>query len=133
MNDAPMTKGDMQTILDHITSERQKTENYVHEELEKANNRMDAMQKGISNLRKDVSTLKSDVSTLKSDVSTLKSDVSTLKSDVSTLKSDVSILKSDVSILKSDVSILKEGQARIDSNVTTIADELGILDKIKTA
>ncbi|MXZ82052.1 MAG: hypothetical protein F4Z15_12040 [Gammaproteobacteria bacterium] len=119
MNDAPMTKGDMQTILDHITSERQKTENYVHEELEKANNRMDAMQKGISNLRKDVSTL--------------KSDVSILKSDVSTLKSDVSILKSDVSILKSDVSILKEGQARIDSNVTTIADELGILDKIKTA
>ena len=112
MNDAPMTKGDMQTILDHITSERQKTENYVHEELEKANNRMDAMQKGISNLRKDVSTLKSDVSILKSDVSTLKSDVS---------------------ILKSDVSILKEGQARIDSNVTTIADELGILDKIKTA
>lgn len=98
MNDAPMTKGDMQTILDHITSERQKTENYVHEELEKVNNRMDAMQKGISNLRKDVSTL-----------------------------------KSDVSILKSDVSILKEGQARIDSNVTTIADELGILDKIKTA
>ena len=105
MNDAPMTKGDMQTILDHITSERQKTENYIHEELEKANNRMDAMQKGISNLRKDVSIL----------------------------KSDVSILKSDVSILKSDVSILKEGQARIDSNVTTIADELGILDKIKTA
>ena len=105
MNDAPMTKGDMQTILDHITSERRKTENYVHEELEnvheeleKANNRMDAMQKGISNLRKDVSTLKSDVSTLKSDVSTLK-----------------------------------EGQARIDNNVTTIADELGILNKIKTA
>ncbi len=98
MNDTPMTKGDMQTILDHITSERQKTENYVHEELEyvheelkKTNNRMDAMQKGISNLRKDVSTLKSDVSTL------------------------------------------KEGQARIDNNVTTIADELGILDKIKTA
>ena len=105
MNNTPMTKGDMQTILDHITSERQKTENYIHEELEKANNRMDVMQKGISNLRKDVSTLKSDVSTLKSDVSTLKSDVSTLK----------------------------EGQARIDSNVTTIADELGILDKIKTA
>ena len=105
MNDTPITKGDMQTILDHITSERQKTENYVHEELEyvhekleKANNRMDAMQKGIGNLRKDVSTLKSDVSTLKSDVSTLK-----------------------------------EGQARIDNNVTTIADELGILDKIKTA
>ncbi len=105
MNDTPMTKGDMQTILDHITSERQKTENYVHEELEKVNNRMDAMQKGISNLKKDVSTL----------------------------KSDVSILKSDVSILKSDVSILKEGQARIDNNVTTIADELGISDKIKTA
>ncbi len=98
MNDTPMTKGDMQTILDHITSERQKTENYVHEELEKVNNRMDAMQKGISNLKKDVSTLKSDVSTL-----------------------------------KSDVSILKEGQAQIDNNVTTIADELGISDKIKTA
>ena len=105
MNDTPITKGDMQTILDHITSERQKTENYVHEELEyvhekleKANNRMDAMQKGIGNLWKDVSTLKSDVSTLNSDVSTLK-----------------------------------EGQARIDNNVTTIADELGILDKIKTA
>ena len=105
MNDTPVTKGDMQTILDHITSERQKIENYVHEELEKTNNRMDAMQKGIS----------------------------TLKSDVSTLKSDVSTLKSDVSTLKSDVSILKEGQARIDNNVTTIADELGILDKIKTA
>lgn len=98
MNDTPMTKGDMQTILDHITSERQKTENYVHEELEKVNNRMDAMQKGISNLKKDVSTL-----------------------------------QSDVSILKSDVSILKEGQARIDNNVTIIADELGISDKIKTA
>ena len=98
MNDTPMTKGDMQTILDHITSERQKTESYVHEELEKVNNKMNAMQKGISNLKKDVSTLKSDVSTL-----------------------------------KSDVSILKEGQARIDNNVTTIADELGILDKIKTA
>ena len=40
---APLTKSDMQTILDHITSERQKTENYVREELKKVNNRMDAI------------------------------------------------------------------------------------------
>ena len=68
----------MQTILDHITSERQKTENYVHEELEKVNNRMDAMQKGISNLKKDVSTLKSDVSILKEGQARIDNNVTTI-------------------------------------------------------
>ena len=87
-----MTNADVQTILDHITSERRKVENYINDELEKTNTKVDALQRGVSGLKKDVSVLKEDVSVLKEDVSVLKEDVSVLKEDVSDLKEDVSTL-----------------------------------------
>ena len=30
---APMTRADLQTILDHVTQERRKTENYIDDQL----------------------------------------------------------------------------------------------------
>ena len=63
-NNDPITKGDVQTILDHITSERQKVENYINDELEKTNTKVDALQKGLSGLKKDVSNLDNKVDNL---------------------------------------------------------------------
>ena len=40
-----MNKSDVQTILDHITSERRKVENYIGDKLEKTNAKIDALQK----------------------------------------------------------------------------------------
>ena len=56
-NNDPITKSDLQTILDHITSERQKVENYIGDALKKTNTKVDALQKGISGLKKDMSNL----------------------------------------------------------------------------
>lgn len=80
----PMTKdaADVQTILDHITSERRKVENYVHEELENVNNKVDALQKGVSNLKRDMTQVKSDVSQLKTDMTEVKDDVNTIASEL---------------------------------------------------
>jgi chromosome segregation ATPase len=87
-----MSRGDLQTILDHITSERRNVENYVNSEIKQVkseikqvNTKVDALQNGVSTLKKDVSGLKEDVSGLKEDVSDLKTDVSDLKTKVDTL------------------------------------------------
>ena len=109
---APMTHGEFQTMLDHITSERLKGQNYVHEEMEKVNNKVDALQTGVSNLKRDMTQVKQDVSTLKTDMTQVKQDVSTLKTDMTQVKQDVSTLKTDMTEVKEDVS--------------TIATELGI-------
>ena len=70
-NNDPITKGDVQTILDHVTSERQKVENYINEELEKTNTKVDAIQKGLSGLKKDVSNLENKVDSLENRVDNL--------------------------------------------------------------
>ena len=49
-----MRNADVQTILDHITSERRKVENYIHDELTKTNTKLDALQKDLSGIREDV-------------------------------------------------------------------------------
>ena len=95
----PITRGDLQTLFDHITSERRNVENYVDNKIEQVNTKVDALQKDVSTLKTDVSTLKTDVSTLKTDVSTLKADVSTLKADVSTLKVDMKRVENKVDVL----------------------------------
>ena len=41
-----------QTLLDHITSERRKLNNYIHEEFEKINNKLDALQTDLKELKK---------------------------------------------------------------------------------
>ena len=80
--DAPMTKGDLQTILDHVTTETRKVENYVHAEIENVTKKVDALQKGVSNLKRDMSEVKTDVSQLKTDMTEVKQDVSTIATDL---------------------------------------------------
>ena len=63
-NNDPITKSDLQTILDHVTSERQKVENYIGDALEKTNTKVDALQKGVSGLKKDMSNLENKVDNL---------------------------------------------------------------------
>ncbi|MCY4552866.1 MAG: hypothetical protein OXC79_04255 [Candidatus Poribacteria bacterium] len=70
-NNDPITKSDLQTILDHITSERQKVENYIDDELEKTNTKVDALQKGVSGLKKDMSNLENKVDNLENKVDNL--------------------------------------------------------------
>ena len=77
-NNDPITKGDVQTILNHITSERQKVENYINDELEKTNTKVDALQKGLSGLKKDVSNLDNKVDNLDNKVDNLENRVDNL-------------------------------------------------------
>ena len=46
-----MRNADVQTILDHITSERQKVENYIGDKLKKINTKLDALQKDVSEIK----------------------------------------------------------------------------------
>ena len=96
--DAPMTHGEFQTMLDHITSERLKVQNYVHEEMEKVNNKVDALQTGVSNLKRDMTQVKQDVSTLKTDMTEVKDDVHSLKTDMTEVKDDVNTIASELGI-----------------------------------
>ena len=80
--DKPLTKGDLQTILDHVTTERQNAEKYVNEELNKVNDKVDALQKGVSNLKRDMTQVKKDVGTLKTDMTQVKEDVNTIATDL---------------------------------------------------
>ena len=50
MNDKPLTKGDLQTILDHITSERRKGDNYVNQKLGEVNDRLDSIEDDVSTI-----------------------------------------------------------------------------------
>ena len=95
---APMTHGGFQTMLDHITSERLKVQNYVHEEMEKVNNKVDALQTGVSNLKRDMTQVKDDVSTLKTDMTQVKDDVSTLKTDMTQVKDDVETIADNTNV-----------------------------------
>ena len=70
-NNDPITKSDLQTILDHITSERQKVENYIDDELEKTNTKVDALQKGVSGLKKDMSNIENKVDNIENKVDNL--------------------------------------------------------------
>ena len=83
-------------------------EKLMLQEFKKVNNKLDNIEKDVSELKEDVAVLKEDVSGLKEDVAVLKEDVSGLKEDVAVLKEDVSGLKEDVAVLKEDVSGLKE-------------------------
>ena len=77
-NNDPITKSDLQTILDHITSERQKVENYIDDELEKTNTKVDALQKGVSGLKKDMSNLENKVDNLENKVDNIENKVDNL-------------------------------------------------------
>ena len=77
----PLTKADLQTILDHITVSTQKVENYVNDELTKTNNKVEALQTGVSNLKRDMTQVKKDVNEIKTDVKQVKEDVNIITSD----------------------------------------------------
>ena len=49
---APMTRADLQTILDHVTQERRKTENYIDDQL--------------SEIKRELKSVKDDVSMIAS-------------------------------------------------------------------
>lgn len=89
-----MTKADVQTILEHITSERRKVENYVHEEIEKVNNKVDALQRGVSNLKTSMTEVKKDVTAVKTDMKQVKEDVNTIASDLGYKRDEEKQLKS---------------------------------------
>ena len=95
---APMTQGQFQTMIDHIANESREVKTYIHEEIEKVNNKVDALQKGVSNLKRDMTAVKQDVSQLKTDVSDLKNDVSDLKTDMAEVKSDVNTIATELGI-----------------------------------
>ena len=80
-----MNKSDVQTILDHITSERRKVENYIDDELEKTNTKVDALQKGVSGLKTDMSNLENKVDNLENKVDNLENKVDNLEDKVDNL------------------------------------------------
>ena len=90
----PLTKADLHTILTHVTAERRHVENYVHEELDKVNNKMDALQKGVSNLKTNMTQAKKDVSELNTDMKQVKEDVNTIASDLGYQRDEKKQLKS---------------------------------------
>ena len=67
----PITRGDLQTLFDHITSERRSVENYVDNKIEQVNTKVDALQKDVSTLKTDVSTLKTDMKRVENKVDVL--------------------------------------------------------------
>ena len=77
----PLTDAVLQTILDQIKRSERNIENYVHEELTNTNNKVDALQTGVSNLKKDMTQVKNDVREIKTDLKQVKEDVSTITSD----------------------------------------------------
>ena len=81
-------------------------EKLMLQEFKKVNNKLDNIEKDVSELKEDVAVLKEDVAVLKKDVSGLKEDVAVLKEDVSGLKEDVTGLKNRMDRLeyKMDIS-----------------------------
>ena len=110
---ASLTKADLQTILDHITDSTRKVENYVNAELTHTNNKVDALQTGVSNLKRDMTQVKADVSNLKGDMTQVKADVSNLKADVSEIKTDVKQVKEDVDIITSDYGYKRDEKGKL--------------------
>ncbi|RKD26095.1 hypothetical protein SAMN02745883_02245 [Caminicella sporogenes DSM 14501] len=72
------------------------------------------------------------LSNLGTDVNTLKTDVSSLKDDVYILKTDVSFLKDNVDVLKTDTNNLKAGQERIEIKLDTVYVQTANLTEFKT-
>ena len=88
---APATKADIQSLIDHINNQSREVKTYVHEEIERVDIKVDALQNGVSNLKRDMTTVKQDVSQLKTDVSQLKTDMTEVKTDVNTIASELGI------------------------------------------
>ena len=55
--DTPMTKGDLQTILSHITRERRNVENYVDERLGEVETRLENIENDLENIENDVNVI----------------------------------------------------------------------------
>ena len=79
---APATKADIQSLIDHINNQSREVKTYVHEEIERVDIKVDALQKGVSNLKRDMTEVKSDLSQLKTDMTEVKEDVSTIASEL---------------------------------------------------
>ena len=60
----PITRGDLQTLFDHITSERRSVENYVDNKIEQVNTKVDALQKDVSTLKTDMKRVENKVDVL---------------------------------------------------------------------
>lgn len=103
-------------------------EELMLQEFKKVNNKLDNIEKDVSELKEDVAVLKEDVAVLKEDVSGLKEDVAVLKKDVSGLKEDVAVLKEDVSGLKEDVAVLKEDVSGLKEDVTGLKNRMDRLE-----
>ena len=91
-----MNKSDVQTILDHITSERRKVENYIDDELEKTNAKVDALQKGVSGLKQDMSNLENKVDNLENKVDNLENRFDNLENKVDNLENRFDNLENKV-------------------------------------
>jgi hypothetical protein len=70
------------------------------------NDRIDALEKDVSEMKSDMSVLKADVSVLKVDVSVLKTDMSVLKADLAQLNTKVEVIQSNYAT-KADVALLE--------------------------
>ena len=56
-DDIPTLSGESQTILDHITAERRKVENYVNRKIGEVHRRLDTIEERLENVENDVNTI----------------------------------------------------------------------------
>ena len=101
-NTPTLTAGE-QAILDHITQERMNADNHVNSlieelraELKEDKSKLDALQKGVSNLQ-----------SVKTDMKQVKQDVKEIKTDMEQVKEDVDIITSDYGYKRDEKGKLK--------------------------
>ena len=85
-------------------------EKLMLQEFKKVNNKLD-------NIEKDVSELKEDVAVLKEDVAVLKEDVSGLKEDVTGLKNRMDRLEYKMDISNANISSMLERQNDLSNEI----------------
>ena len=85
-------------------------EKLMLQEFKKVNNKLD-------NIEKDVSELKEDVAVLKEDVAVLKEDVSGLKEDVTGLKNRMDRLEYKMDISNANISSVLERQNDLSNEI----------------
>ena len=101
-------------------------EKLMLQEFKKVNNKLDNIEKDVSELKEDVAVLKEDVSGLKEDVSGLKEDVTGLKEDVSGLKEDVTGLKNRMDKLEYKMDISNANISSVLERQNDLSNEIKI-------
>ena len=83
-NDAPTLTAGEQTILDQIKRSERNLENYVNGKITEVECKLNALQKGVSNLQ----SVKTDMKQVKKDVGEMKEGIEQLQADMDTVTDD---------------------------------------------